>query len=307
MIAILGATGYVGNSLARRYAETDARPLVLFARSPQRLRDQTWPDRVRVEDLRGLDAAEFSLVINAIGAGDPSRVAAAGDAIVELTQYWDSALLAAMNPLTRYVFLSSGAVYGGAGAVADAQLVVSINADRPLPPYLAAKLLAELRHRNLPERAILDLRIFGYADPSISLDDRFFLAELARSIVRSEPFVTSPDDMVRDYAAALELKALIDCWEAADAPNGPADLYTSAPVRKLELLDAARGRYGLQVVTSASSFANPTGAKPYYASTWRRAGEFGYTPQRSSLQIVLDMLDRLGGARLRATAESQLA
>jgi nucleoside-diphosphate-sugar epimerase len=294
VIAILGATGYIGLSLARLYAETGSRPLALFSRSAERLGQEPWPADVHISDLGQFSAGDFDLVINAIGAGDPRRVAHAGDRIVELTRHWDAAVLDTMGAHTRYVFLSSGAIYGAEGiGEPGTTLPVPVNAPQPLAPYVAAKLIAELGHRALAERPILDLRVFGYAEPTIALDGDFFLADLARNLVRGGVFVTSPVAMTRDYAGAPELKSLIDCWEAAGAANGPLDLYTLAPVSKQELLDAVRARYGLSINYTAAPFSSSAGLKPYYASNWRRAAALGYAPERTALEIVIDMLDRL--------------
>jgi nucleoside-diphosphate-sugar epimerase len=294
VIAILGATGYIGRSLARCYAETDPRPLVLFARSPERLRGDAWPDHVTLLPLDCFAAGGFDLIVNAIGAGDPRRVAALGAQVLDLTGQWDRAVLDGLGERNRYVFLSSGAIYGAGGAAGgDGVPELAINALDRVPPYTAAKLIAELTHRNLPERSILDLRVFAYADAGIPLNGRFFLAELALSLVRREVFVTAPEDMIRDYAGAVELKALIDCWEGVGAPNGAADLYTRDPVAKHKLLAAARDRYRLETRYSSNVSASPTGIKPVYASNWRRAAEWGYWPRRDALAVVLDALDRL--------------
>lgn len=298
MIAVLGATGTIGRSLARHLA-AGLRPLALYARNPGRLADEAWPAHVELRALADLDAGPFSLVVNALGAGDPARVAAMGADILDVTQAWDARVLATMGPDTRYVFLSSGAIYGagfGAPVTAEAQLSLPVNRLETVPPYTASKLVAEIRHRNDPGRAILDLRVFGYADPAIPLDGTFFLAELARSVVRGTPFVTSPADMVRDYAGAAELAALIAAWEMAGAPNTALDLYTRAPVSKSALLELAASRYGLDIrYTGGASAgqASPTGTKAVYASAHHAAAALGYAPARDSAGVVTDMLDAL--------------
>src|SRR5580700_8245697 len=166
MIAILGATGTLGLSLAHEFA-ADPRGLVLFARHPARLANEPFASPVGVCPIGEFEAAEFDLVINAIGAGDPARVAAIGAEILEITDRWDGRVLDTMDARTRYVFLSSGAVYesdyselvGG-----DSRLSIPVNDRAVVPPYIMAKILAETRHRRLFTRSILDLRIFAYAD-----------------------------------------------------------------------------------------------------------------------------------------------
>ena len=202
-----------------------------------------------------------------------------GADILDVTTLWDARVLDSMGAKTRYVFLSSGAVHG-------AEL------DR-VPPYTLAKLQAEMRHRQAPSRAILDLRIFGYADPSIDLSGGFFLAELARAIRDKTVFVTSSEDMVRDYAGALELRALIRDWERAGAPNGALDLYTTAPAGKHDLLRMFEARYNLQTQYVSEAGHSPTGAKPFYAPTDRAAADLGYRPERDTARVLTDTIDAI--------------
>ena len=56
---------------------------------------------------------EHDAVINCIGAGDPARVKAMNDGIVEVTAFYDNLVLEYVknNPSVTYIFLSSGAVY----------------------------------------------------------------------------------------------------------------------------------------------------------------------------------------------------
>ncbi|MGF6313333.1 nucleoside-diphosphate-sugar epimerase [Bradyrhizobium sp. i1.8.4] len=297
MIAILGATGYVGSSLARVLASRGHEPLALFTRRPIALGADFWPDNVSIRALGAFQASEFELVINAIGAGSPTRVAEFGGEILNITRTWDGHVLSTMSAGTRYVFLSSGAIYGGEFSEPvdeDSRVSVPVNRLGSVPAYTLAKLEAEARHRFLPQRAILDVRIFGYADIAIPLESRFFLSDLARSIACNEVFVTSPDPMMRDYAGALELAAVIDCWQLADAPNLAVDLYTQSPVSKHELLELAATRFGVQI-QFARTADSPTGSKAVFASSFRKAVSLGYRPWRHSLEIVLPVLEAAAG------------
>src|SRR5262245_18836094 len=105
MIAILGATGYVGRSLARVLAVGRPGPVNLFARNPAALGEH-WPAHVQCRGLADFNAGEFELVINAIGAGDPMRVKELASAILDVTYVWDQRVLEMMTSETRYVFLS---------------------------------------------------------------------------------------------------------------------------------------------------------------------------------------------------------
>ena len=297
MIAVLGATGYVGGSIGRLLAD-EGHAVVLFGRNLRKLSDQTWPPGVELRDLAAFSAADYSLVINAIGAGDPTLVRSMGADILDVTAFWDQRVLESMGPQTRYVFLSSGAIYGtqfDQPVGADSEISLPVNFLDRVPPYTMAKLQAEMRHRLARSRAILDLRIFGYADPSIDLSGSFFLAELVRSIRDRKVFVTSTEDMVRDYAGARELRALIRDWERAGAPNCPLDLYTTSPASKHDLLKIFKARYGLQIDYAADTGSNPTGAKRFYASTYRAGAAFGFRPERDTVRVLTDTIDAIVG------------
>jgi nucleoside-diphosphate-sugar epimerase len=306
MIAILGATGTLGLSLAHEFA-ADPRGLVLFARRPERLAEEPFVSPVGVCPLGEFKAADFDLVINAIGAGDPGRVAAIGAEILEITDRWDGRVLETMDARTRYVFLSSGAVHGPehAGPVGgDRRQSIPVNDRAVVPPYTMAKLLAEVRHRHLSSRSILDLRVFAYADSTLPSDGHFFLCELARSIGSQLPFKTSATDMVRDYASRTEVAALIRCWEAAGAGNTVLDVYTKAPARKSDILRLAQERYGIAIDYCADIAPSGTGEKPFYASLNHAAAALGYTPQRTALEIVTDYLDGIAGSAVPTGAGS---
>ena len=295
MIAILGATGTIGRSLAYILAR-HSEGLRLFARNPSSLANEFWPAQVSVLALEEFEARSFDLVINAIGAGDPARIAAIGADILDVSRTWDERVLDTIGPKTRYVFLSSGAVYEtqfAERAAADSGFGLGLDDLSGIPHYTIAKLQAEARHRQVPDRAILDVRVFGYADVTIPIGGKFFLSELARSIIAGRPFITTSQDMVRDYAGAQELTTLIECWRANAAPNTVLDLYTKAPVSKHELLRIAQSRYGLQIDTCGSVQQSPTGEKPTYASRNRAAAALGYRPMRTAVEVVIDVLDAL--------------
>ena len=292
MIAILGATGYIGRSLAREIAANDDESLTLFARAPAVLGDTAWPRRVSIRPLNEFRADEFDVVVNAIGAGGPAKVAALGADLVDVTRTWDERVLKTMNSNTGYVFLSSGAIYGTVfdqPVDQNSELAVPVNQLESFSAYTLSKLYAEARHRHHATFRIMDIRIFGYADMSIPLESGFFLADLVRSMVRGEVLTTSPDAMIRDYVGSAELLSLIGCWREANNPNCALDLYSLAPVSKQELLDHAISCYGLKI-HFAEAGRRAAEAKRVFASSFRGAADIGYTPWRTSMEIVSEVL-----------------
>ena len=273
--AILGATGYIGESLARLWALEEPGPLSLFARRPEQLTG--FPAAVDIQPIDVFDARDFDLVVSGIGAGDPASVDSLGAAILDITKIWDDRVIDRLRPDAHYVFLSSGVVH----------------AAEPWPPYTQSKIDAEAAHRALTGLSVLDLRVFAYAESNIKLDGAFFLAELARCAIQGLPFRTTRADMARDYAGAPELRDLIKAWLGAGGPNCALDLYTLAPVTKLALLDMAQKDLGVTVEWIDSVQAAPTGHKPAYVSTQHAAEALGYRPQRTAMQITRAMLENL--------------
>jgi nucleoside-diphosphate-sugar epimerase len=290
MIAILGATGTLGLSLARELA-ADAGGLVLFARHPQRLANVRLGSTVGIRPLDEFAGADFDLVINAIGAGDPGRVAALGDEILAITAQWDRRVLDTMDARTCYVFLSSGAVHASSFTEPDRG-----GRDGAVSAYVTSKRTAEARHRALGDRSILDLRVFGYADTALPRDGRFFLCELARSVILRVPFRTLVADMVRDYAGRAEVASLIKCWVTAGARNMPLDVYTKEPASKRDILRIAHERFGVEIEYRDDVVESRTGATQIYASFNRDAASLGYDPKRTSLEVVTDYLDGIAGS-----------
>jgi nucleoside-diphosphate-sugar epimerase len=298
VIAVLGGTGYIGRSIGRLLAD-EGRPICLFARDLDKLAGFGWPQAVQLRDLAEFSAAHFDLVINTIGVGDPARVKSVGAAILDITDYWDRRVMETMAQQTKYVFLSSGAVYGSdfdKAVQTTSTISLPVNALNLVAPYTLAKISAEIRHRLAMPRPIVDVRVFGYADPALDLGGEFFLANLARAICDRAPIVTTRENMIRDYAGARELWALIENWLASSAPNCALDLYTKAPTSKLALLQQSIERYDLRVEYAAAA-SNPTGEKHVYASEHRAAAVFGYQPARNSAQVVTEAIDAILAGR----------
>lgn len=283
MIAILGANGTIGFSLARELVKSSER-LVLFARNPKRLGVFRGAAQVDIQPLSEFDARQFELVINAIGDVDHQRVVAAGIDHMNASQIWDERVLDTMTENTAYTFISSGAVtYVANGDERSSTLT----------PYVLAKINAESRHRMAVNRPILDARVFGYVDIAMSIDSTFFLSELASSIVRKQPFITSPQEMVRDYTGADELLDLIQCWRNNGAPNIALDLFSKMPASKHELLKIAKSRYGLKIEARDAAKASLIEGTVVYASRDHSASKLGYSPKRSATDVVIATLDAL--------------
>lgn len=290
-IALLGSTGQIGRGLARTLA--DAHELALYARRTDVM--QAWVARhcsaASVHDLGEFPAGRFDLIINAIGDGVPGKIRAAGSDMLGITEHFDRQCLDHLKRGTArsYIFMSTGCVYGKDYAAARAP------SPHPLDPedfgaddaYPRGKRLAEVRHREMADVPIADIRIFGYVSEEIGLDDDFLLSEILRALVHGTVFETSPYDMVRDYVGLADLTELIERLIAAGVPNGAYDIISARPTTKFEVIAALEEAHGFRTAVCDQAPPVPCGHVPVAISRDAAARALGHEPQRTSLANVL--------------------
>lgn len=274
VLAVLGATSRMAQDLAplmRGRAD-----LKLFARSGAAAYDE-FPGGV------------YDAVINFVGVGDPSRAKSMGGEILSVTRQYDEMALdnQARHPGTRYIFLSSGAAYGGDfQAPARDGGETAVAPDVPQNFYGAAKQQAEARHRDRPGQIIFDLRVFNYVSRAMDLSAPFLLSDMIRCARDGTVFRTSDRPMVRDFLHPADFAQLVECCLTADG-NMALDCYSQAPITKRELLELMAARFGMQYeITQTPPAANITGEKPLYYSQSRRAAAVGYAPAHSSQSAI---------------------
>ncbi|NRR32676.1 NAD-dependent epimerase/dehydratase family protein [Oxalobacteraceae bacterium] len=299
-LAILGASSQIAKDLIRSIAAASSYELLLYVRDSAAEGLRGWlaqaglAGRFPVLAYEAYGAAEHDAVLNFVGVGDPSRAAAMGGDIFDITLQYDQLALdyVKRHPRTRYLFLSSGAAYGNTflePAGPDTRSSIGFNALTPQEYYSVAKLHAECRHRALPALAIVDLRVFNYFSRSQDMGARFFITDIVRAIQAGTVLQTSPDHMVRDFLHPNDFYQLVHSVLQAPAQNAVFDCYSRAPVEKPALLAAMAERFGLryEIVAGLAAPVNATGTKPHYYSLNRQAGATGYAPAYSSLDTVL--------------------
>jgi nucleoside-diphosphate-sugar epimerase len=236
---------------------------------------------------------EFDAIINFVGVGDPAKAASMGAAIFEVTMRYDDLALQYVrdHPQCKYLFLSSGAAYGGdfeRPADANTKAQIPINALRPTDWYGVAKLYAECRHRSLPQSAIVDLRVFNYFSATQNMEASFLICDILRAIRDKSVLQTSADNIVRDYIARADFHQLVECILSGEFANLAIDCYSKGVVDKMTLLQTMSQKYGLRYEFVASSNpVNATGFKPHYYSNFGKSKEIGYLPTLDSLGCVL--------------------
>jgi nucleoside-diphosphate-sugar epimerase len=295
-IAILGATGHIGRSLAVALA-SDFR-LALFARRPGDC--AAFAKRSGIEgpaltcyDLETPFPNEAAMIVNAIGPGDPRAIRETGDAIAAITDRFDNQVLEHLerHPKTAYAFISTGAVYGTNYDDPDRPSYLLETPPAMLSPaelYPRAKLVAETRHRERYDLHIADIRLFGYVSRFLDPDGGSLMAEIAHALIDRTPFSTDSTNFVRDYISARELAGLIKHLLDAGTPNGTYDAVSAAPATKSSFLKALTVRCGLKTQLTDGATAIAELQAPEFISFHETGRSIGYTAQRSSIETVIE-------------------
>jgi len=300
-IAILGATGEIGRSLAPLVAGDKQHSLILYARrSEDLLKDLggSSANRTAVRSLDDFGTESVDQIINCVGAADPREVRRLGRQLMRVTETFDNRVLDYLEAESgaQYVFLSSGAVYGlkqpgPASSVTPATF--PINEIDASSCYGVAKLNAETKHRAAKERCIVDLRLFGFVSQNLNPNGDYLLSQAVRAILQRQPLATKPTDIVRDYVHPQDLAQLIERCRSHRPMNASLDVFSKEPITKFALLDALSSRFGLRWRIADERVSSDAVEKlPHYYSHDRRAEEIGYRPRFSALEAVLDQIGR---------------
>ncbi len=296
-IAILGATSQIARDLIVSFSAGEEHHLHLFARRPDEV--TKWlafaglSANYPVDEFSEFSGQEFDAVINFVGVGNPAQAVAMGNSIFDITLRFDEMVLdyLRIHPACRYLFLSSGAVYGPAfeePVTGNTPAIVAINNLSSQEWYGAAKLHAECRHRAHPELSIIDIRVFNYFSRTQDLSARFLITDIMRAIRDKTVLKTSADYIVRDFLHPFDFYKLVSALLSTPVTNVAVDCYTRAPIEKTKLLAAMQENFRLRYeIAEKTPSINATGAKSYYYSLNNRAADFGYQPGLSSLEGVL--------------------
>lgn len=296
-IAILGATGHIGKALTYRFSlRNKGFEVYLFARSLDKLKnfvaEVKGGHKLNTFLIKDFNMYGYDVVINCIGMGTPSAIKDTGMEIFSVTEEFDSLILRYLekNPKTLYINLSSGAVYGKdfrKPVISEAKTAIDINRLQQEDNYSIAKINSEAKHRYLSHLNIVDLRVFSFFSRFIDLDAGFLLSDLIKYLKEKKTFVTSPEDIIRDYVVPEDLFNLINLCIKKNKINDFFDVYSARPVSKVRLLNFLKSKYGLSYSLTASfPSQSPTGSKFAYYSMSKKAAALGYTPKNSSLQGI---------------------
>jgi nucleoside-diphosphate-sugar epimerase len=297
-IAIFGANSQIAKDLLLSFSKKKNYEFSLFVRNVGLLKkwinNKNLNENYQVQEYSNFNNNQkYDLIINFVGIGDPAKVQEMGNNIFKITEKYDEMVLKYLkcNKETRYIFLSSGAVYGGDYKYPvnkDALATIDINNLAVTDWYAIAKLYAEAKHRSLPNLFIVDVRVFNYFSHTQSMNARFLITDIIHAIKNKEVFKTSSENIARDFITPPDFYNLIRTIIDFKPINIALDCYTKSPVLKFDLLSEFGSKFGLKYeVDKDIDIVNATGAKLNYYSTNKIAKNMGYTPTNTSIDGVI--------------------
>ena len=296
-IAILGATSQIAQDLILSFSKHKDYVFFLFGRNVNLL--EKWINRENLNNKYSAqeyscfnNSQSYDVIINFVGIGDPVKAQKMGGDIFKITEQYDGMALdyVKCHKETKYIFLSSGAVYGGnyqEPVNKNTVAMIDVNNLNPTDWYAIAKLYAEAKHRSLSNLSIVDIRVFNYFSHTQDMSARFLITDIVRAIKNKEVFKTSADNIVRDFITPPDFYNLMQAIIDFKPINIALDCYTKHPISKFDLLNGLKDEFGLRYkIDKSINIINATGSKLNYYSVNKIAEECGYTPSKSSLDGV---------------------
>ncbi len=296
-IAILGATSHIAKGLIYNFNRQGLDKLFLFARSKDNLQDFLanieCEKNFLLKDFDELNQERFDVIINCIGISSASDFKERVSSYFRLTEQFDNLVLdyLANYPDTLYINFSSGAVYGTDFSAPVDNSTYSrwdVNHIAEADFYGIAKLNSEVKHRALNNLNIVDFRIFGYFSRFIDLKSCFLLTEIISCVKEGKEFITTSDNIIRDYIHPKDLMSLIKLCIEKFFINDVFDVYSLKSVAKFEILDYFVAQYGLKcTIKDSMQISAVTGRKDNYYSNNRKAKNIDYNPQFTSMDTII--------------------
>jgi len=303
-IAILGATSQIAQDLLLSFSRHKSYEFSLYGRNVELLEE--WINIVNLDKKYQIQEysnfnnnQKYDLIINFVGIGDPAKVQEMGNNIFKITEQYDEMVLEYLkcNKETKYIFLSSGAVYGGdyeKPVNENTVAMIDINNLGPTNWYTIAKLYAEAKHRSLSDLPIVDVRVFNYFSHTQDMSASFLITDIIHAIKNKEVFKTSSENIARDFITPPDFYNLIRTIIDFKPINIALDCYTKSPVLKFDLLSEFGSKFGLKYeVGKDIDIVNATGAKLNYYSVNKAAKSIGYSPKNTSLEGIIQEINLL--------------
>ena len=309
-IAILGGTSQIAKDLILQFSKKTDVELSIFSRNLEA--QNKWLEMHKPGNIYKVyylqdfnEIQKFDAVINFIGTSDIARDSSLSKLFLETTQKYDSIIINYLEkfPNTKYIFLSSGAVYGGDFSEPislNSVARVAINSPKELSWYGISKLFAECNHRLLRDFSIIDLRIFSYFSHLQNMDTKFLMSEVMASLKNRNTMLVNSHDFVRDYIGPKDFFQMIEKILGISFGNMAIDCYSLKPINKFTLLEILSETYGLKYkIVENLNDQDLNGLKLNYFSMNKTAEKIGYYPEHSSLTGIFEELNKLNWQLMR--------
>lgn len=304
IVAILGATSHIAKGIIYEMSKQKKNKLILFARNIDNLKKFLKSNNINETEniflLEEFGKENVDIIINCIGVGTPAGYKKMKEDIICVNEKYDNMIIKYLekNKSTIYIYLSSGAIYGKEHAKPidkDIKLNVDVNNIAESDFYFISKLYTETKHRAMKELNIVDIRIFSYISKFIDLDSKYLLTEMIKCVIEKRPFFTNRNNISRDYVSQEELTCLIEKIIKRESVNDWIDIYSKQQVTKFQLIEYFQKKYGLEVIYENNvDILTVTGNKNEYYTLNKKAEElFGYVPNKTSLDIIEEILKEL--------------
>lgn len=299
-IAILGATSHVAKNIIAESIDLYDK-MYLYARRPNRvdafINEIGLPnDKFEVKDFStfGNEELGVSSIINCIGFGTPQKVKNAGFEIYKLAETIDNNIIDFIQRNrtdASYINFSSGAVYGTEhiDSCSENHLTeLPINKIEDKHVYMISKLYSEAKHRSLNTLDIIDIRLFSFFSSYIDLSSGFLLTELLNCIANDEPFITTKNDIYRDFVSPNDLAKFVYLCTQKRGYNGVLDIFSQKETSKLEIISMLKAHFGLKVQFETDlTNVSPTGNKSMYYTKYCEAEKIlKYKPSQTSIESI---------------------
>jgi hypothetical protein len=214
---------------------------------------------------------KYKIIINAAGVCNGNTIKNNPEVVISSTKEIDNIVLEHVTKNnSKLINISSAAVY--------------LNSK---DAYTIAKKKAEQKHRELKNKFIVDIRIFGFFSRFSDLSQPFFMNEVAQCLINNKEFVTTKDDFIKDYVSPFDLCKLIGLCINSNFLNTAIDAYSKQPVGKFELLNSIDFRWKIKKNLKKEV---ATGNKKTYFHKEGMPALKGYAPKFSSKQTLLQEL-----------------
>ena len=297
-IAIFGATGHIGKNLTYYFSKNKKNNLILFGRNKkkiQKIMNQIIPKKkYSFGKYNEFNNKKYDVIINCIGVGNPKDIIQNKD-ILKITEYYDDKILDYMKNKKSIIYInfSSGAIFGQTirSPISElSQASINVNKLNEGSYYAISKIYAEIKHRNLKNMNIVDLRIFSFFSRFINLQDEFLIADITNAIKSNKKFTTDKNEIIRDYIHPEDLFEIIQKCIKKEKINMALDISSKKPISKFSLLQHLAKKYELNYRISNKIKTSPTGLKSKYYSKSKKIEDLGIFPKYTSLQTILTEL-----------------